>query len=491
MDKTLRSGMSKKILWLLLVVVFFGTALRVATLRQESVDGDELFSRRVAIVPLRSAFETARNDLVHPPLYYLVLKVGTSIWGASALGIRLWSLVFGAATLVVVAAIGATLPGARYGGILAAAMLALNRELVFYSQQARSYSLYTLLVVLLVLWVSAVARNGERQKTWLWVAGYFLMVALVYTHYVAAVYVLFAVCSLLVSKLPSKVKILAITISVGAAFTFVPWLLAIAEVYRLKHGVGANLDWQGHPSVYDLKAIFASAIGVMEFKGATTLALILVVILSISALSLSPQGRSVRESPTLLVLFSLATVPPFIIFALSTRPFYLPLFGVRHLLPSVALMGLLCCHGVEVLAGHSRHFHRHIFAAGALVVLIMAGTPTLVNMAHGSSRFPYNSIARDVRFQIGVGRRVYTTWFYGIGEPVNFYCGATCVQPLTKEAALPDSIVLLYRPNVPTESQSYRNLLNKEGFTTVSDSYYTNGGHSTFGTSMAILRRTQ
>jgi predicted membrane-bound mannosyltransferase len=91
----MRRFMSRRWLVLIVLIVLVGASLRVITLGHEAVDGDELFSRRVAVLPIHQMLPAIRADLVHPPFYYFLLKAGLSLWGSSALGIRLWSLLFG------------------------------------------------------------------------------------------------------------------------------------------------------------------------------------------------------------------------------------------------------------------------------------------------------------------------------------------------------------------------------------------------------------
>lgn len=473
----------------LFLVILFGAFLRVATLGGESVDGDELFSRRVALLPMQLSLDAIRNDLVHPPLYYVLLKSGTEMWGASVLGIRIWSLVFGVAILPLVAVLGSKLPGGRYAGLVAAAMVAGNQSLIFYSQQARSYSFYTFLIVVFVIWVSEITKRGEKGQTWLWVIGYVLMVLLEYTHYVAAIYVFSGVMAILLCNVTRQTKVLAVLTSSCAALSFVPWLFTISKVYELKNGVGDNLEWQGHPTFYDLRALWSSSVGLMDFRGATTVVLLLVVMFSVSALKLIPRGKSLRDLPVIVVLALLAILPPLTMFLISMKPLNLPLFGLRHLLPSTVVLGLLCCYGLERLALRSGRFCGVVFAAGSLILVILAFGPTLMGMAQGPSRYPYNRIAQAVRSQAAAGRSVYATWFYGIGEPVNYYCGSTCVQPLPQnDSSLPETIVLLYRPQASQEIQRYEELL-KDGFIAGSSTYYTNGRQAPFGTAMVLLIR--
>lgn len=48
-------------------------ALRVIPLGGESLVGDELFSRYVAMASFGDATRVAMQDIVHPPLYYFAL----------------------------------------------------------------------------------------------------------------------------------------------------------------------------------------------------------------------------------------------------------------------------------------------------------------------------------------------------------------------------------------------------------------------------------
>ena len=472
---------------MLLLLVCLGGAVRVLTLRGESVEGDELFSRRLALLPIQSTLDSARNDLVHPPFYYLLLKAGTKIWGSSPLGIRVWSLLFGVATLPLVLALGNHLPGSHNAGVLAAAMIAGNEYHIFYSQEARSYSLYTFLVTLLALWV--VAMTGERKPIRLSVGGFFLMALLLYTHYVAILYVFAIVIAILVCNVPRRTKISVALASVCAGVVFIPWIFAVTGVYRTKHGVGENLDWQGLPSLYDLKAIWASSIGIMEFRGATTLAFCVAAALSVVALGLLSRRQSLRNAPVVVALSLAAIVPPLILFILSMRPFNLPLFGLRHLLPSIVALCVLCCYGLENLAARFERYMGLIFATGSSVLLMFTLVPTYAVIVHGPIRIPYEVVAKAVRLQIGDERQVYTTWPYGIGAPVNYYCGTNCVQPLpTEDTNLPEKIALLYRPEVLQEAKRFQDLL-KDGFAVGSNTYYTDGRQSDFGTSVAVLTR--
>ena len=443
---------------------FSGAAIRIGTIGHEDLWGDELFSRRVALLPLHPALAAIEEDLVHPPLYYLLLKAGITIWGASPVGIRLLSLVFGLATVTLAAFIGKNLLCAPNIGLLAAAMFAVNQNLVFYSQEARSYSLYTFLVMLLVFWVWAAASNRGDRRILLWLSGWLLMVVLVYTHYVGALYVASAVTALWICNVPRRTKVRALLSAFLAALCFVPWIFAVMTVYQARHGQSDNFGWQVvTPGFIDMAHLWASAFGILDVRGGATFAFLLVAVLSLSALLLRPQGQRLRDSPALVVLALFGSLPPAVLFALSRNPFNLHLFMTRQLLPSDAALCLICCYGVESLARRFRLRYTLAFAAGSAIALIAAAAPAVQN-GFRPYRFPFHTIAQDLKSQKRAGWEIYASSFYLIGYPANFYCETGCVQWLPQDfSVLPKTLIFLYDPKNLADVKTYQELLN-DGF---------------------------
>ena len=80
----------------------------------------------------------------HPPLYYLVIRAWSLVFGTSEIALRMPSVIFGVLTIWVVYKIGKSK--------LAALLAATSGLLIYYSQEARMYSLVTLLVSYLVYW---------------------------------------------------------------------------------------------------------------------------------------------------------------------------------------------------------------------------------------------------------------------------------------------------------------------------------------------------
>jgi len=178
-----------------------------------------------------------------------------------------------------------------------------------------------------------------------------------------------------------------------------------------------------------------------------------------------------------------------IIFILSTSPFNLPLFGLRHLLPSTAILLLLCCYGLERLSQASARWAPLVAAGGAALLLTLGTVPMIKVLQAGSTRYPYDMVEQQVEASERSGTQAFTTSFYMEGEAVNFYCKSTCVQPLPQdESALPPRLLLLYRSRVTEEEKSYRQLI-QSGYADVGHVLYTNGQGGSWGTTAASLER--
>jgi mannosyltransferase len=141
----------------------------------ESLTVDEMHMRFLRML------STVRLTEVTPPLYFAWAWIWTKLAGPGEAGLRSLSALAGALTVPAVAACAATLAGRR-AAVIAAALVAANPLLIWYSQEARAYALMTLLCALSWLFFLRAARDGRRADFVLWAAASALALA---THYFA------------------------------------------------------------------------------------------------------------------------------------------------------------------------------------------------------------------------------------------------------------------------------------------------------------------
>jgi mannosyltransferase len=160
---------------LLAAVVAAGAALRFATLDLQSFWVDE----GATVLLLRDDLGGLLDGLTvtekTPPLYYLLSWLWTRPFGTGEVGVRSLSALIGVLTIPAAFALARELVGER-AGLLAAALVAVNPLLVWYSQEARAYALLVLLATLATLYAA-------RGQPWRWALASALALA---THYFAA-----------------------------------------------------------------------------------------------------------------------------------------------------------------------------------------------------------------------------------------------------------------------------------------------------------------
>jgi len=116
-----------------------------------------------------------------PPLYYCLAWVWARVFGYGETGLRSLSALAGVLIVPVAYAAGSKLISRR-AGVIAAALTACNPMLIWYSQEARSYSLLALLsATTLLTFACARERPTPRALAW-WVITAVLALA---THYYA------------------------------------------------------------------------------------------------------------------------------------------------------------------------------------------------------------------------------------------------------------------------------------------------------------------
>jgi hypothetical protein len=201
-------------------LTLLGAALRFPTLDRQSFWLDELVTVSLLDHGLGDAVREVPRTEATPFLYYLVAWAWGSLFGLGEVGIRTLSALAGMATIPIAYGAGAVLVSRRTG-IVAAALVAVNPFLVWYSQEARSYALLALLGAGTVL-AFGHALRGSRRALVAWAVLSGLAIA---THYYALFLVAAEILWLLVRTRPRRPVVLASLIPAATLVAHVPLLL--------------------------------------------------------------------------------------------------------------------------------------------------------------------------------------------------------------------------------------------------------------------------
>jgi mannosyltransferase len=156
------------VLWALAGLTALGIAVRFASLGIQSYHHDEVITAaRVIPGEFEHMLRQVKGSESNPPLYYVLAWAWAKAFGTGEIGLRSLSALFGAATIPVAYLIGRELASNR-AGLIAAAVVAVNPMLIWYSQEARSYAVLVFFGTLALLFFVRALRSWQGRDLALW-----------------------------------------------------------------------------------------------------------------------------------------------------------------------------------------------------------------------------------------------------------------------------------------------------------------------------------
>lgn len=152
--------------WALVAITVIAAVIRIITIDNQSFWQDEALTAYEAHLPFGAMLSTVAHVETTPPLYFVLVWCWAHLFGTSEIALRSISTIAGVAVVPIAYIAGRELIS-RWTGLLAAAFVALNPFLIWYSQEARSYMLLAALTAASFLWfVRALADPSRRNLAW-------------------------------------------------------------------------------------------------------------------------------------------------------------------------------------------------------------------------------------------------------------------------------------------------------------------------------------
>jgi uncharacterized membrane protein len=403
--------------WIVAGLTALAAVLRFATLGLQAYHHDEIVT---ASRILRGSFWHAMDAVGFsesaPPLYYALAWFWTQLTGTGEFGLRSISALAGVATVPVAYLIGIELRGRR-AGLWAAALVAVNPMLLWYSQEARAYALLALLCAVSLLFCARALRRGERRDFVLW--GVFSGLALG-THYFAA----FALAAeaLLLLRRRGRSSFVGLAIAGLAALALAP-----LAIHQMSYG---HAEWiskftLGH-RLWETAATFASGetSDIIARPERPQLALVPLA-LALAALALLPLrgDRGERRAVAIPLAVSLAAIGiPLALAVVSPgQDFVL----ARNLLP--ALVPLLVAVAIALSLPAARRLGTVL---GALLVAYSLGFCVWASAAPDLQRPDWSVVAE--RLGEPAAPRAIVTWALGEAS-LRYYLSTGAIQVIPAE----------------------------------------------------------
>jgi 4-amino-4-deoxy-L-arabinose transferase-like glycosyltransferase len=181
-EPDLTTSARRELAWLAALVAA-AAALRLVGIGHQSFWLDESFTVDLANRPFGDMLSGVASTESTPPLYYVLTWLWAKLFGTGEAGLRSLSALFGTLAVPVAWRTAREWFDSQRAGLIAAALVAFNPFFVWYSQEARSYSLLVLMAALSLLFLGRAlrARTARAYALWALTAALGLL-----THYFAA-----------------------------------------------------------------------------------------------------------------------------------------------------------------------------------------------------------------------------------------------------------------------------------------------------------------
>ena len=373
-----------RVFWIVAGLTVLAAGLRFATLGLQAYHHDEIVTAsRVLRADFWHAMDAVGFSESAPPLYYALAWLWTQVTGTGEYGLRSLSALAGVATVPVAYLIGVELRDRR-AGVAAAALVAVNPMLLWYSQEARAYALLVLLTSLSLLYfLRALDRARTSRDAALW--GLFSGLALA-THYFA-VFPLVAEAAWLLRRRGREVRRgLWIVVGFGA-------LLAPLAVHQasLNHAEWIGNNGLGH-RLWEIGVVFTvGEVGDIiarperPFFAAVPAALLIALLALLVARGESRDRGAAGRA--LGIAAATVGLPLLVALLVPSKDYVL----ARNVLP--ALVPLLAAAGV---AATLRSARRTGAALGALLFLYSLGFCVAASVVPSLQRPDWDAVAAEV-----------------------------------------------------------------------------------------------
>lgn len=287
----------------------------------------------------------------HPPGYFAILWVWTHFFGFSEIASRIPSVIFGVGTVFLIYLLGKEVFNKKIG-VIAALFMALSPLHVYYSQEARMYSLATFAVILSFYFL--IKKN--------WLRFIFACILVLYSDYLP--YLIFPAQLIYLIWCERNYLKKVFLLQVLSFIFLVPWLFIFPKQLTTGTTVAALLpEWSSIVGGANLKQLVLipvkTAIGKISLDNKQVYYVLIYGILFIYSLILWSGLKKIDKATKLLGLW--ITIPVILTFIIS---FYIPVLAYFRLIFILPAFYLLLAKGVLALP------KRLIFPAISLISII-------------------------------------------------------------------------------------------------------------------------
>lgn len=349
---------TRRSLLLFVAVVSVFVAARLWRLNASCLWFDEIFSIHASRHSWSGLIHFVAADVIHPPLFYALLKIWIGIGGESLLWVRLFAATTSMLTIVPFFFLSRELRLTQSELNLALLLMAINGYLIKYAQELRMYSLL-LFFALCSLWLFVKFLNSPTNSRKQLLTLFVINLLLVYTHYSGWLLVGVEIIPLAMCRRGKLRPFLVALTALILAYT--PWIYGVLVAAESGKGLGQNIGWVGRPRLQELAELFVVLNKPFLFSQSSAdaqsniwMAVFVLLLLGLPLLSFCWQACNPRMPDQMhririvrwLFIFSFA--PALLAFCLSWVMKY-SIWGTRHMIIGAGTYSILVAMALQGL----------------------------------------------------------------------------------------------------------------------------------------------
>jgi len=375
---------------------------------------DEIFSIHAAEHTWAGLWWFVAQDLIHPPLFYALLKVWISIGGDGLLWLRLFPVFCSVLALGPFLLLCKELRLEWAAKMWALVFLAVNGAMIKYAQEVRMYG-PLLFLSTVSIWLFA--RFFYKGKN-IWLLT-LTNVLLVYTHYYGW-FVILAEVVLIFCIQRVKTRHVAVMFGIVAA-AFAPWAIAVLKAASSGASAAQNIGWIERPAIsslmqfaFDLVEPFYFQQSSVEAASNYLISIPMLLVIVAATIAYFPRIGG-RANKTAIILLSTFVLLPVLLAMLISWLSPLSVWGSRHLTIAYVPASILC-------AMFFTEIRQRVFAVSIQIFVVALITAALaLQFAQPKPDFvwcAWNDVAESFRTEDGPDQVVvfedlvaYHIWF--------------------------------------------------------------------------------
>lgn len=353
---------------LFFIILITGLVIRIREALLAELWYDEVFTSEVVRLDWAKMFEVIAADKVHPPTYYVFVKIISEIVGYSDFSLRILGIASGIALVAFsyYFAIKIFRFTNKYTALIFPTLFSLSIFFITYSVEGRSYSLIALIYLVFFYFACKEIKLHELRNI---IAMILLGIFLFLVHFASIFFILCTAISLLAIKIYPKFKnfntskiyligsLIAVVIFIGFIL-FEKNFIEITNFYNLQFGypwlfkltpntllsslysvvLGVNRPSEGVPLPIDISAIF-------DYY---TIGFAILLIIQYAIITGWKKSNSIK-------LITLSMIIPYFIFYIGSA-FHFNLFIERYFIPVAVLVLLLIGYAIVQTKNINKYF---------------------------------------------------------------------------------------------------------------------------------------